>query len=191
MRQLSFIKFLFPIIIAISIPLTIFLVYQNTDSRQRASEGTILHLVSDKESANPGQTIHYEIAIDSQTIPVRSTQINLSYPANKVDIISIETSGSKFDIPLEEVKGYGLIRLGREASTPVFGQQHIATLTFKVKEALIETEIAPVSGTAVFSLDNTNTYMDALSRVQQNSQDNTSDQSFLGTLLNAVRGIFQ
>lgn len=191
MRQFTFNKFLFPLIIALALPLTIFLVYQNTDSRQRASEGTILSLTADQPSVVAGQMITYTVAIDSQTTPVKSVQINLSYPANKVDIVSIETATSKFNLPLEEIKGNGLLRLGREASTPVFGPQHIAILQFQAKESITETEIAPVPGTQIISLENTNTYLNALSRLPQNTEDATSDQSFLSTLFNAVRGIFQ
>ena len=185
-RQFSLIRLFFPLIIAVSVPLTVYMVSQQTSLTQFAAEEAVLYMVSDQPAVISGQTLTYTLSVDTHKVPVKSVLLSLSYPADKVDIESIETASSPFDLPLEEIKGSGYLRFGREASTPVFGEQHIATVRVKAKGNFSATEIAPAVGTQILSLENKNIYTDALSRTRtiQEAKSTNPLSSFFEALTN-------
>lgn len=183
------IKIIMSIILLLILPLTIYLVYHNTDSRQFASEEAVLYMVSDQPVAEKGQLLTYTLSIDTHTTPVRSVHLSLSYPANKAEIQKITTSQSPFDLPIEEITGNGYVQFGREASTPVYGDQQVATIQVLAKEPFLATEISPVTGTKILSLENQNIYTNALSREKASSTEQSRNP--FTSFLKAITALFK
>lgn len=182
-------KIVLPFFILLALPLTIFLVFHNTDSRQRASQEVIAYLVPDTTMAKPGETITYTLAVDSHSTPVKSAQVNLAYPGFKGEITTIETSKSPFDLPLEQIKGNGILKLGRETTTPVYGLQQIATIQLKATNALEASEVTLAPGSYILTLDNTTISPQGVIR-QFPESSKEEKQSFIDQLLERIRNIF-
>jgi len=65
---------------------------------------------------------------------IDATQANLSYPADKLDFVSINTSGSPFDLAAEKSGGGGSVRLASaRTGGAVSGDKLVATVSFRAK----------------------------------------------------------
>lgn len=112
-----------------------------------SAEGT-LYLSPTSKTVNVGSNFTVAIRVDSKGININAVQANLSYPTSKLDFVSISAAGSAFPVQLENSGGGGSVRIARMNPTPVKGDNLIASVTFKAKNAGTAT-VSFASGTAV------------------------------------------
>lgn len=100
------------------------------------------------EGANASTSIALEIHINT-SVSVNAAQVDISYPANLLDISSI-VYGPRFELFAQEIKSPGNIKMARATNVRPFtsGDIIFATITFKPK-------IGVKSGTATITFDST------------------------------------
>jgi hypothetical protein len=77
-----------------------------------------------------GSTLSVQIWADSADQPVNAVQINLSYPVDKLNFVSIDTANSAFGVAAQNTGGNGVIDIARGATDPVSGRSLVATVKF-------------------------------------------------------------
>jgi chitodextrinase len=95
---------------------------------------------------------------DSGATTVNAVQIKLSYPADKLQFVSIDNSTSAFGTEAESVGGNGTVSIARGTSGGQFvtGSQVVSRVTFKSLMTTGSASVAFTTGTAVVnSVDNT------------------------------------
>lgn len=97
-------------------------------------------------------TFTIQVRENSGTTAVNAVQANFSYPVNLVDFVSIDTTGTAFDIEAQSTGGNGQVSMARgKTTTSVTGDQLVATVTFKSKTSGGSVPMAFTSGTALVS----------------------------------------
>lgn len=91
-----------------------------------------LYLSPGSGSVSKGSTITVNVRENSGGSKVNGAQANLSYPADKLDFVSISSS-SAFSVVAENSGGGGNVRIGRGALPSVSGDQLIASVRFRAK----------------------------------------------------------
>jgi hypothetical protein len=105
-----------------------------------------------------------QVRENSGTTAVNAVQANFSYPANLVDFVSIDTTGSAFDIDAPSSGGSGQVSIARGlASTSVTGDKLVATVTFKSKTTGGSIPMAFTTGTALVSYSTNSDILGSLS----------------------------
>ena len=113
-----------------------------------SAEGT-LYLSPASKTVNVGSNFTIAIRIDSNEININAVQANLSYPTGKLDFVSIDTSTSAFNVPMQETGGGGSVKIARMViPNSIKGDKLVANVTFKAKSAGTAT-VSFVSGTVV------------------------------------------
>lgn len=72
-----------------------------------------------------------KIYVDTAGADVNALQANLAYPADKLEFVSVDSSGSAFGIEAEASGGNGLVKIGRGSIEPKSGKLLVATVNFK------------------------------------------------------------
>lgn len=78
-----------------------------------------------------GSTIVLDLHEDSGSNPVNAVTLNLNYPADTVELESVDGTGSAFEVQSSNAGGGGTISIVRSSSDSVTGDQRVARLTFK------------------------------------------------------------
>ncbi len=80
----------------------------------------------------PGSTLTFEIRENSLNTPVNAIVADLAYPADKLELASIDTTTSAFGVAAQSTNGPGTTKLVRGTTTPLTGDQPVATINFTV-----------------------------------------------------------
>ncbi len=81
-----------------------------------------------------GETISVEVREDSGSTLVNAVQAKVGYPASKLAVTKIDTSGSAFDIKADERDGGGTVYIARgKSGATLSGSQLVAVITFTTK----------------------------------------------------------
>lgn len=139
------------IVAVIALPVTLLALQQQERFFQQAQVGAEVLLVPNTKEAQVGQLLAVAVDVNTGSDALNSVQLDLRYPADKLDLTDVDTNNSAFDSQTEYVAGNGLIRMGREATSPVEGQRHIATVKFEAKDTITPQELAQISGDASFN----------------------------------------
>lgn len=89
------------------------------------------------------------VRVDTGGEEVNAVQANLTYPADRLEFVSIDPAGSAFEITAQSVGGNGSIKISRGTLTPVTGDKLIATVNFKALSGDGSAEVVFASGSAV------------------------------------------
>lgn len=155
----NYLNLLTLVVAVIALPITLLALGQQQNLSQKAQVGAQVLLVPNAKEAQVGQLLAVAVDVRTGDDAVNTVQLDLRYPADKLDVTEVDTQNSAFNSQTEYVAGSGLIRMGREASSPVEGQKHIATVKFEAKDTITAQEIAQISGNASFNtLNNRNIY---------------------------------
>jgi LPXTG-motif cell wall-anchored protein len=76
-------------------------------------------------------TLYVDIREDSASTPVKAVEVDLNYPTQSLEVESIDTAGSGFDVQQVNSVGGGEVRIVRSASTPLTGDQRVARILVK------------------------------------------------------------
>ena len=84
------------------------------------------------KSVSQGASFAVAIRVNSSS-PINAVQANLSYPADKLNFVSISSAGSAFALQVESSAGNGSVRIARGLIGTTSGDKLIATVTFRAK----------------------------------------------------------
>jgi len=109
-----------------------------------------LYLSPASGSVSKGSILTVSIRENSGNEPVNSVQANLSYPANLLDFVSINSS-SAWGVVAQNSGGSGSVQIARGALPAVSGDQLVASVRFRAKTDSGTASINFASGSAVVS----------------------------------------
>ena len=127
---------------------TIFLI-----NSQPAYAAANFYLSPSKLTVPQGNTFSVSVRVSSAEA-IDSVQANLSYPADKLDFLSISTSGGTFDITAEKSGGGGSVRIGVARVGAVSGDRLVATVSFRAKVSSGTANISFAAGTEAVAAGN-------------------------------------
>ncbi len=129
------------LVILVAIPLTVFLVKQSQEIRQRAASTTLLffspeHKQNNPLSVNQGDTFDLNIQMDTAQNQVVGVQLSLSFSAQYLEIIDLQPAGTltpKIISDKQLGNGTAVITLGPDnpQTAPAIGRGNIAKVTFR------------------------------------------------------------
>lgn len=120
--------------------------------------GTRLYLAPGSAEMATSATLQVAIRVDSPDL-VNAVQANVSYPADKLELVGVDYTGSAFGVQAEETKSSGLVKIARGVnggSPSVTGDNLVATLTFRALVAGTA-NLSFATGSAVAKDDGTGT----------------------------------
>lgn len=112
-----------------------------------------LYLSPSSGSETDGSIFSVSIHENSGSTKVNTVQANLSYPASRLSVSSVESS-SAFNITAQNSWGNGSIRIARGAQPSVSGDQVVATIVFKALAASGTASVSFTSGSEVDAASN-------------------------------------
>ena len=121
-----------------------------------------IYLTPLTKSYPQGTTFTVELREDSGSQTVNAIQANLSYPTDKLDFVSIDTTGSAFTTQAQNDGGNGQIAIARGNTSAQTGNQLIAKITFRTKTVSGAASIPFVSGTQLVSNTTNKTILSSL-----------------------------
>lgn len=143
------------IILLIALPITVYLVNQQQELRQRAQDTAVLYLVPRQASVSADHTFLVDVKVKA-SVPFKGIQAKLTYPIGKISSVIIDTGKSDFDIQNEYWATNGLISLDRDATLPLSDTAYIGTLQINANQPVTIKDITVVQGSArVTKLDET------------------------------------
>lgn len=94
---------------------------------------TSLYLSPASSTVVSGGSFAVALRVNSGADAVNAVQTNLTYNSAKLDIVSIDYTGSAFSIQAQQTLAVGSIQLARGTTSPVTGDKLIAIVNFKAK----------------------------------------------------------
>jgi chitodextrinase len=92
-----------------------------------------VYLQPGTQTLGPDSTFTVEVREDSGASPANAVQADFNYPADLVDYVSFDSSGSAFSIEAQASGGSGQITIARGSSASLTGDQLITKVNFKSK----------------------------------------------------------
>jgi hypothetical protein len=109
-----------------------------------------VYLTPETKSVNPGDSVTFEVRMNSGTTNVNAVQADFTYPEDKLEFGAIDGAGSAFATVAPSTGGSGKVSIARGNIDPVSGDKLIAKVTFTVKAATSGTaELKFATGTAL------------------------------------------
>jgi len=118
----------------------------------RRPSGPSLYLAPAKGTYAAGSTVTVEVRENSLTKAVNAVESDLTYPTDKLQFVSIDTTSSAFSVQAENSGGTGTIKIARGTTAPLTGDQSVAKVTFTV---------LPGSGSVPLAFASTSALLDA------------------------------
>jgi hypothetical protein len=111
----------------------------------------------------PNSSFSVEVHENSGTTAVNAVQANFSYPANLVDFVSIDSTGSAFGVQAQATGGNGSVAIARGSTTPLTGDKLVSKVNFKTKATSANAAMSFVGGTALVSSSTNKNLLSSLS----------------------------
>jgi hypothetical protein len=92
-----------------------------------------MYITPNKQRLAANDSLVANIWVNSRNQPVNAVQAVLIYPADKLFYVSADTTSSQFTIQAEATNNEGRLVLARGSTTPLTGDQLVATVVFKPK----------------------------------------------------------
>lgn len=96
----------------------------------KSVSASVFILTSPKNDLKQKETIAVNLMLDTQSEAVNAFSAYVSYPEDKLQVISLKTS-SVFEIEAENTYSAGLIKISKGNIAPVNGRVSIATISFQ------------------------------------------------------------
>ncbi len=118
--------------------------------------GATLYLSPASKTVTQGSIFAVAVRV-STSEAVNAVQANLTYPADKLDYVSVSDAGSAFNVQGPTSGGGGSVKIARGTTGSVSGDRLVATVNFKVKQSSGTAAVTFASGSAVVrTSDSTN-----------------------------------
>ncbi len=114
-------------------------------------------------------TFSVEVRVDSGDKTVNAVQANLSYPADLIDFVSIDATGTAFTTEAPSSGGGGKVSIARGVIQAVSGDKLVAIVNFKTKTATGTAAITFVTDTALIDATNNVDILGSLSATKGGS----------------------
>src|SRR5260221_7884367 len=111
------------------LPLLIALIFSLS---AKPAEASTLQFSTDSQKIQLGDTFQVNVKLNTQNEAVNALATNISYPSDKLEVISISTANT-FPILAEQIVDGNSIKLAQGSVDPVNGVFSVATVTFKAK----------------------------------------------------------
>lgn len=92
--------------------------------------GSSMYITPNKQRLGQDSLIA-NVWVDSRSEPVNAVQAVINYPADKLTYVSSDSSSSQFTVQAESTNTAGRLVISRGSTTPLTGDQLIATVVFK------------------------------------------------------------
>ena len=119
----------------------VFIYNSSAAPRQRGGGGTTtgsqatMYITPNKQRLALDGSLTANIWVNSYSQPVNAVQAILTYPADKLFYVSSDATSSQFTIQAESTNTEGQLIIARGSTTPLTGDQLVATVVFKPKVA--------------------------------------------------------
>jgi len=142
------------LLILISIPLIVIGVPKSRAPKGRAAYANpTLYLTPATQSVNQNSPFTVQVRVDNQAQSISGVQAYLSYPTDKLDVLSLDYTGTALPTEMESTFGGGSIRMSRGMSlsppTPVSGDNLIGAITFRAKVGAGPAAVSFVTGSNI------------------------------------------
>lgn len=114
----------------------IFIYSSSAAPRQRGGDAgsqTTMYITPNKQRLALDGSLVASVWVNSYSQPVNAVQAILTYPADKLFYVSADTTSSQFTIQAETTNNEGRLVIARGSTTPLTGNQLVATVVFKPK----------------------------------------------------------
>ena len=81
-------------------------------------------------TVSSGSTLSVQIWEDSGTQNVNAVQANLTYPADKLSFVNVDSTNTGFGVDAQSSGGNGTVTIAKGSTTPVQGKFLVATVNF-------------------------------------------------------------
>lgn len=99
---------------------------------KNATAGDVsMYVTPTKQRVTGDQTLQVYVWTDSKDKPVNAVQAVITYPADKLLYLSSDSTSSQFTVQAETTNQPGRLVIARGSTTPLTGNQLLATVTFK------------------------------------------------------------
>lgn len=96
-----------------------------------AAAGGSISLTANKSTVSSGGMLIVAVYTNGGATPINAVQVDLIYPASKLQYVGFSASGSAFEIGASSVGGGGSATLARGTTTSISGSGLVGTVTFK------------------------------------------------------------
>ena len=139
---------------------------QPASTSQNVKKSPSMYLLPADSNVSKGQTFTLQLKANSVSTSVNAVQATLSYPAQMLDLVSINHKDSAYKIDAVEQSGNGKIVIARGQIGGLTGDNLVASITFKAKNAAGTANIQFVNETSLLS-SSTNTSIVSLENAKQ------------------------
>ena len=141
------------ILIAIFLIITVVIVKVTILTQQRADEKNLLTFTASTPGAFRDEEFYIEVAVKKPETPISGVYFTLTYPKEKMELVSIDDWNSPFDLQNEEITGTGIIKYGRDATQPLIGDQKVVTFKFKTSKPVDLREFSVAGDASIVTPD--------------------------------------
>jgi len=122
-----------------------------------AAGGAQLYLSPASGTYNTGSQVAVQVMVNTGTDPTNAVQADFSYPTSRLQFVSIDGTGSAYDIDASSSGGNGTVSIARGKIGTVTGTALIATVRFTVQGTAGSAALSFLGSSAVVrSTDNAN-----------------------------------
>jgi len=145
------------LIILIAIPLTVFLIKQRQEIRQRAAQASSLYIEPAQKTVNPGEEFTVEVKIDTDTNYVVGVELYVTFSSSYLEALSIVNAGT--DLPeLQQTgqvgSGVASISVGSPNNNAFNGSGTVAVVRFKALQSTATPTVIDIGSQSIItSLD--------------------------------------
>jgi len=146
------------IILVVSIPVIVFYFGQQQELRSKAAPATTLAVTPNTVSSNPGETITFNIEIDTGENQVATAQLALLFDQTKAEALSITSGPLAPNILTQGITGPGTATItvgAKNTAQPIKGKGIIAIVRLKIADGAsgsLSLQLAPSPTTFVGGL---------------------------------------
>lgn len=121
-----------------------------------------MYITPATRTVTPNSEFALDIHTSTGTTTVNAVQAVLSYPADKLDFVRIDGTGSAFEIEAPSSGGSGKVTVARGNITPVSGDKLLAKVVFKAKSGTGAATLQLIEGTQILDAVNNQDVITAL-----------------------------
>jgi hypothetical protein len=93
-----------------------------------------IYLQPESQTLGPNSSFTVEVRENSDSSSVNAVQADFNYPADLIDFVSFDSSGSAFGVDAQAAGGNGQITIAKGSTTPLTQDQLITKVNFKTKD---------------------------------------------------------
>lgn len=96
-----------------------------------SAAGASISMVANKATVSAGSSLVVAVYINGGGTPLNAIQVDLNYPASKLQYVGVNFSGGAFEIGAAAGGGNGAVSIARGTTSTISGSALVGTVTFK------------------------------------------------------------